>query len=110
MLAHERAHLAGRHPQVMMVLRALAGSLPGYRCSGRPPRRSAHCWRCAPTTQPSGATAVSPFSVVSSALRVRHEHRAERSARLTLRFSSGLDAWRTRRRPGRFMSSASHRV
>ncbi|MEH3139818.1 MAG: M56 family metallopeptidase [Mycobacterium kyogaense] len=27
-LAHERAHLAGRHPQMMMVLRALAGSLP----------------------------------------------------------------------------------
>jgi beta-lactamase regulating signal transducer with metallopeptidase domain len=27
-LAHERAHLAGRHPQLMMLLRALASAMP----------------------------------------------------------------------------------
>ncbi|MCZ0731850.1 MULTISPECIES: M56 family metallopeptidase [Mycobacteriaceae] len=29
-LAHERAHLAGRHPQLMMALRALATSMPRF--------------------------------------------------------------------------------
>lgn len=56
-LAHERAHLAGRHHHVLAFVRALAVAIPGCPCSARPIERSLCCWRWPPMT-PRPADAV----------------------------------------------------
>ena len=55
-LAHERAHARRRHHLALAPFRALSHALPTVR-SPAPPPASNCCWRCVPTTTPSGTGA-----------------------------------------------------
>jgi hypothetical protein len=51
-IAHERAHLWGRHDLVIAGALALTGPSRGSGCSGRRRRRSSGWWSCSPTMPP----------------------------------------------------------
>ncbi|MFI6048194.1 M48 family metalloprotease [Nocardia sp. NPDC051321] len=61
-IAHEHAHLAGRHPQLLTLIRALATTLPRLALTRTSKPRSPASWKCRPTTprprpQPASAAA-----------------------------------------------------
>lgn len=56
-LAHENAHISGRHHHILMALRALGAHCRGFRFSRRLLIVWVNCWRCALTTPPCAASA-----------------------------------------------------
>lgn len=63
-LAHEDAHLSGHHHHMLMVLRALAATLPHLPLFAARVRLWRNYWRCAPTIPPLVASALVLYSPV----------------------------------------------
>jgi hypothetical protein len=80
-LAHERAHPCGRHPQLVMLLRSPATACPVFRCFATPLTRLGGWWRCVATTRPPGSTA----DTAALARAIRLAEPVRRGARLRQR-------------------------
>ena len=69
-LAHERAHLSGRHHLALAAAAGYSGPSASCRCSGPLGSRQPCCWRCSRTTAPPARRSRSPSPWFARLLRM----------------------------------------